>query len=622
MKWRAPRSYRPVALLPPELCNQIAAGEVLERPASAVKELVENALDADARRIEVEVLDGGKSLIRVSDDGWGMQRQDAENALLRHATSKIETVADLSRIATMGFRGEALASIASVARVSVHTQPRDGAAGTRLEVEGGKITEVREVAAAPGTVIEVRDLFFNTPARLKFLKGDAAEMRRIYAILEKIALAWYDVHFRFVSQGRLRFEVVAHQNQMERVLGLLGRPLHDALYPLPELPPLDGVAVRGYFGEPSFEVKGGAGLHLFVNGRPVQDRTVGAAVQAAYRDLSRGRSPAVLLMLEVEAHKVDVNVHPTKIEVRFANTDAVFRTVYRALREGLAQTPWVTPTPLVAPTSAIAEANGSRVELPRAPMRPGLWDATPWQGKAVVPQALPLWPRAEGVRGGSDVGEDGAWRAGPSAAEAVPPSERGGEGAFFGSLRYVGQIAQTYLLTEDGQGLVIIDQHAAHERMTYERLVAADAARALEIQRLLFPVMVELDGLRAATLEEHQGVLGEMGFELSAFGGNTWVIQAVPAILVGGDYEGMLRSVLDELSSHGWSGGVADAKHALFSRMACHGSVRAGQHLALEEVQALLRDMDAVDFRGHCPHGRPVYFRLSLEEIERRFGRR
>ncbi len=635
-----PASSMPrVHLLPPELCNQIAAGEVVERPASAVKELVENALDAGATRIAIDLEEGGRTLIRVTDNGHGMSRQDAELALERHATSKIATLDDLMSIRTLGFRGEALPSIASVSRMTLVTQPHDAMVGTRIVVEGGHIVEKADAASAPGTRIEVRDLFYNTPARLKFLKRVPTELRRVQMTLQRIALMWYGVQFRFTHKGRKRLDVAGHESFSDRLLAVLGREAHTGLYPIPELSDVGGVTATGYFSAPSLTARGTGSQYTFVNGRYIQDRTIQAAIKAAYRELiPNGRAPVVAVMLDVPPELVDVNVHPTKVEVRFQDTDAIFRAVFRGLRDGLARTPWtgqdetpgirttLAPTRLAhgdpGPYAPGRRLGGDETSLQSGPPAAqkhlrGLYgehteSAPAWVSKLFGGGPAPgLIPAGEGSEEHGDDGVCGGY-----------DSDALGGDQYFSRLRYIGQLARMYLLTTDGAGLVVVDQHAAHERISFERLKGAWRDRAPEYQQLLFPVQLELDALRAATLEEHLEFFHSVGFEIEPFGGTVFAIKTVPGILAGARYIQVVRDAIDDLSHVERTSRFDEALESVLSRMACHGSVRAGDDLTAEEAYALFAQMDQIDFRAHCPHGRPVSFKISLEELEKRFERR
>ncbi|OIP28793.1 MAG: hypothetical protein AUK47_29040 [Deltaproteobacteria bacterium CG2_30_63_29] len=616
-----------IQLLPPALCNQIAAGEVIERPASAVKELVENSIDAEARSITVELEDGGRQLIRITDDGIGMVPEDAELALQRHATSKIRTVEDLSAILTLGFRGEALPSIASVSKMTLTTQPKDALVGTRIEVDGGRIVSIREAAAAPGTCIEIRNLFFNTPARLKFLKQVPTELRRVQASLQQLALVNHDIHIKLIHGGTKRFDVPPNLELGDRLLAILGRETYDSLFPLPSLPTVAGCTIRGYFGAPSLHSRGNASQFTFVNGRFVKDRTISAAISTAYRELMhKGQTPVVGLMLEVPPAFVDVNVHPTKIEVRFQDNDVIFRTVFRALREGLAKAPWTgqspqtptrkatwsfdVPTDEDEPTTTDPTEDLRTVDTPVQRKLAGLYNN----------ESAPDWVTRlmQTARATDDSAPDGPTVTLPARLRDVgPPGE-----AYFSRLVYIGQFAKSYLIANDGGGLVIIDQHAAHERITFERLKSSWRHRTPEAQQLLFPVQLELDALRAAIVEEFHAFFEEVGFDIEPFGHNTFAIKAVPGILSGAKTDRVLRDAIDDLSNSDRSTRLEEAKESVLSRMACHGSVRAGDHLTPDEAYALFTQMDTIDFRGHCPHGRPVYFKLPIEELEKRFDRR
>ncbi|MDX9720868.1 MAG: DNA mismatch repair endonuclease MutL [Myxococcota bacterium] len=635
---------RAVRLLPPELCNQIAAGEVIERPASVVKELVENALDAGASRIRVDIEEGGRKLIRVSDDGWGMSASDARTALLRHATSKIASVEDLNAIRTLGFRGEALAAIASVSHTTLATRVARADTGCLIEVSGGRIQDEREAGLAPGTSIEVRELFFNTPARLKFLKSDLAELRRIQTMLQRLAMVAPGVHVQLFVDGRARLDVPPHQALSDRVLSLLGAETHAALRPLESSDSDDDYRVGGLYSDPRLHYRSGTPSYVFVNGRWVQDRTISAAINTAYRDLlPSGRVALVVLLLELPPEFVDVNVHPTKIELRFRDSDRVFRLVYHRLRDALGRS---TPTDV---------ASAEEPERAASAPRPAL--SMPAQ-QASLPLSRPLddfLQRAAGIRDAgsaptlypqlsSKSAELACDAAGHAGAEAPQDSARmlesqisrvldaGREGPHeasmgqtstgYSDLRYIGQLAHTYLLASDGRGLVVIDQHAAHERITYQRLLAARAGQPIAQQRLLFPELLELDALRAAALEEFGDYFASLGFELEPFGAGSFALHAVPAMLAGSAHEKLIKEALTELVHHERSQRIDEAYEAVIARMACHASVRAGQSMSAEEAYSLFAQMDEVEFRGQCPHGRPVSFRMSLDEIERRFGRR
>lgn len=643
-----------VAVLPPELANQIAAGEVVERPSSVVKELVENSLDAGARRIEVTIEEGGRNVIRIEDDGFGMTRENALRALERHATSKISSVDDLFSIATLGFRGEALPSIGSVSRMEIRTKPHGELSGTRLYIEGGVLQEVEDVGMAAGTTITIEELFFNTPARLKFMKAPGTEARHITEMLMRMALARPDVRFVLRRDGKVRLDLPNVESLKDRILELLGRDVYDDLYPTAEYPAIGGVVARGYFSRAGHNQRSSTNIYTFVNGRYVNDRTIRAAIQGAYRQLlDAGRYPSVILFVDVPFHLVDVNVHPAKTEVRFHDTQPIYRAVYHALADALAQAPWLSQEAksyalrsaarnaeedgsedfegggqFVSPTMARLEPLNARhrrlseLEPAGGPGRSFGEFSSPFLGalegdhdpislqqgfalSAAAPLGLP--PRVQ-------LGEAGM----------MPPdseSENSGAG-YFSTLRVIGQFRRAYILCEDMAGIVIIDQHAAHERIGFERLRALFAKEHKETQPLLFPLRIELDALRTDCLEENLAFFQDAGFEIEPFGGQTFVLKSVPAVLSKARHERLIRDALDDLSNLGRSDRVNEAMEAILARMACHAVVRGPTPLSIEECESLLHQMDEIEFRANCPHGRPVYYRIPLFELEKSFERR
>lgn len=614
-----------------DLANQIAAGEVVERPASAVKELVENALDAGARRVRVELEKGGLSLIRVVDDGHGMSADDARLCIERHATSKLTEREQLFAIGTYGFRGEALPSIASVSRFSLTTKPHDVLGGTRIEVEGGHVADIRDVGAPPGTEVEVRDLFFNTPARLKFLKRESTELRHVTETLQRLALAYPETHFSVSHNGRTYLDLPSVDDVAQRLVTILGRDDARDMYPL--LPAeQDGVTCSGYFSQPRLTRRTSAGVWTFVNRRYIRDRSVQSAIRVGYQNMiDRGRYPVVLLYLDVPVDTVDVNVHPMKTEVRFHQTDAVFRAVRRAIANSLAEAPWV-------PTGAEgAPAPTSRRESAHAPSAPSAEQETlPIRSYTLRTDRRFDAGRTSGTGSGASAG----WVAGGTAPDAPVAREADGVGptsdaargasdgalasrsAFFQSLHYIGHFRGTYLLASDGDGLVVVDQHAAHERIWFERLRLAWYERRREVQPLLVPQVLSFTPVRAATMSAHLEFFEGLGFEIEPFGGTEFALKSAPVVLGQRPLRPLLRDTLDELAEYGASNRLDDAIDAILLRMACHGSIRAGDVQNAQEVSQLFRELDAVDFGANCPHGRPVYFRLSIEELETRFDRR
>jgi DNA mismatch repair protein MutL len=596
-----------IQVLPRGLVNQIAAGEVVERPASVVKELVENALDAGARQIQVEIEEGGLGLVRVADDGCGMGCEDALLALERHATSKLRDADGLAAIATMGFRGEALPAIASVCRMRLDTcDGTEGAPGTRLVLDGGRLVERGAVARTRGTTVEVRDLFFNTPARRKFMRAPPAEAGHASEAVLRLALARPDVGFSLRSGGRAALGSPPGSPLADRAAAALGR---DAAR---HLLPVEGgrgeVRVRGLSTAPDHSEATGRALYLYVNGRYVRDRGAAHAVLRAYAGtLPHGRFPAGVLFVELPPGRVDVNVHPQKLEVRFADPRGVLDALFHAVAESLRTAPWLR--------------HGARGSSP-APEDPGAPPAA-----AAVPVA--------GEEVAAVLAEARAVAA--SAAPALPPCANGafafpvapGPGAaprapgYFGALRYVGQHARTYLLCEaPGGALVVVDQHASHERLLFHRLREAWLARTLAVQPFLVPQVVTLPPAPARALEAAAGELHSLGLELEPFGGDAFSVTGAPAAVGGVDLRALLADLAQQLEEVDRPTAIEEVLHALLATMACHAAIRAHQDLTPEEARALLDGLDAIDFKGRCPHGRPVVFELSLEDLERRVGRR
>ena len=596
---------RPVRRLPDALVDRIAAGEVVERPASVVKELVENALDANAGRIRVEVRGGGARLVSVTDDGLGMSAADARLALERHATSKLRAMEELPGIRSFGFRGEALPAIASVSRFRLRTRRRGADEGFELRIENGELLEARSAAGPEGTRIEVADLFGAVPARRKFLKKDSTEWGHVADWLSRAALALPGVHFDVLREDRPALAWPATDDPLVRMAAVLGE--REAANLLEAQRDHGDLGIRAFVSRPDAHRPTGSGIHLFVNDRPVRDKTMRHALLQVMRDvLPRGRFPTALLFLDVSAGGVDVNVHPAKWEVRFADPQSIHRLVSTAVRDAMAGRGWLRDGSS-APTDPRSSAPGWVRELPPHgtarsagdPESPGDWL---FAGREAGPD--------EGTRGTAGQG-----------ALAAPPYR-------FADLRLLGQLLGTYLLAEDKQGLVLIDQHAAHERVLYERMrarwLAGDAAR----QGLLVPLTLELEvSAREALLAEPE-LTGRLGFELEAFGGAAVAVRAVPELLAERDPAGLVRGLAEELRESGGAAAalragthILDSADHLFASMACHAARRAGEVLAEPEQRALLDALDAIPWAPTCPHGRPVAIPISRGEIERRFGR-
>jgi DNA mismatch repair protein MutL len=602
--------------LPSDLANQIAAGEVVERPASVVKELVENALDAGATRVKVELEQGGVALVRVSDDGDGMDAGDAVLALERHATSKIAASEDLFQLHTFGFRGEALPSIGSVSRLRLLTRARGAGEGTEVLVDGGAAPVARPAGAAEGTSVEVRDLFFNVPARRKFLKSTGTEAAHVTEAMLLAALARPEVSFFLVRDGRAAREWLRAGSRRERVARAIeGERLETCLG---ERGPMK---IEAHLAPPERARAGAVGLHLLVNGRPVRDRALARAVAQAYGSvLEPGRYPVGVVYLEVPLDQVDVNVHPQKAEVRFAEGRALYDAVTRELHLALSRAfnlpalgaarPWATPRP--PPVSSEASTTRFVRALPDpaedvvaagAPRDP--WDLAP--GESSPPDSLSERITLEST---------------PDGGVAAPDARAGlfeGTG-FYASLEFIAQVRATFLVCSGSDGLYVLDQHAAAERVTFHRLRKAFEARTMATQRLLIPDIVELLPTEVATLEEHARAVEALGIELRPVGANAVAVHAVPTLLVRSRPERIVRDLVAELGRAARRP-FGDAADNVLSTMACHGSIRAGDVVTREEAMALLRALDGIDFAGHCPHGRPVVTRIGYDELERRVGR-
>ena len=591
--------------LPPELINQIAAGEVIERPSSVVKELVENSLDAGATRIEVEIEAGGARLIRVRDDGGGIAADELPLAVASHATSKIGSFDDLEHVASMGFRGEALASVSSVARFALTSRAQDQDAAFRIEVDGGRLQAARPAQHPQGTSVEVRDLFYNVPARKKFMRAERTEFAHIDDLLKSLALARGSVEFRLSHNGKpVRIWKAARdeQAQLQRVAEVLGDE-----FPAQSLR-IDhaaaGLHLSGWVGLPTASRAQADSQYFYVNGRLVRDRIVAHAVRQAYADvLFHGRHAAFVLYLELDPAGVDVNVHPAKHEVRFREQrlvhDFLFRTLHEALaqtRAGLGTLPATEPTPMAS--------------YPYASPAPVAWPGPSSQSRlSLGTREAPLADYAA-LLGAS-----------PSIAVAPPPLPETAEGEAPPLGFAIAQLKNIFVLAENAHGMVLVDMHAAHERITYEKLKAGRVTSNLRSQVLLVPLSIAVSAKEAAAAEEHAEALAEWGLELSRSGPATIVVRRIPALLEGADVAQLSRDVLSELAQHGSSRRLQELENELLSTMACHGSVRAGRRLTLPEMNALLREMEATERSGQCNHGRPTWVQLSLAELDKLFMR-
>ena len=608
-------SERLIHILPEQVASQIAAGEVVERPASAVKELVENSLDAGAGRIDVTIERGGCARFAVADDGCGMSREDAILALRRHATSKIRSGADLVAIRTLGFRGEALAAIASVARMTLRTRSA-GAAAVELAAVGGEIEEIRDSAAAQGTLIDVRDLFFNTPARLKFLKTVATEQGAIAEAIQRVALANHRVAFSLIADGRVLFDLPRSASPLERVRQLFGVKLAERMLGFEG--GREPVRVRGLATMSQESFASARMIFTFVNGRVVRDKLLARAITQAYQTLlPRGRYPAVVLFVELRHEEVDVNVHPMKTEVRFRNSGAVFEAVYHALRERLSNQSEAAQDQVADAAVPVAAASvDTAATLGRAPE--SNFSAPAIDAARAEPRALRLVPDpARSIATQRALGLGFAAAADPVRADAHPEAGV----PMYSQLRVLGQIFAGYIALESDEGMLLVDQHAAHERVTFEKLRAELRAGGVRIQALLVAATLELNPARAAQIHGAIPELRAMGFEVESFGPSSLVLKGTPAVFGPEGGARLLSDMIDSIGDAPIRAGGEAAFENLLKQLACHGSVRVGRVLETAEIHALLAELDRTEFKTNCPHGRPVHIRFARGQIERMFRR-
>lgn len=636
---------RPIQALPDQLISQIAAGEVVERPASVVKELLENALDAGARALRVVLDEGGVKRIAITDDGCGIPPEELPLALMRHATSKIRSLAELEAVGSLGFRGEALASIASVAYVSITSRTAQAAHATRIDAQSG---EIAPAAGAIGTVIEVRDLYYNTPARRKFLKSEQTELGHCLEMVRRVALSRPDVAISVLHNGR----AVDHWNPgdpAQRSAKILGEAFAGAHLPLEER--AGPIAVYGFAGLPTASRTRSDQQYFFVNGRFVRDRLLTHAVRAAYEDVLHGeRYPSYVLFLDIPPESVDVNVHPSKIEVRFRDSRSIHQFVFHAVQRALARHAGAAPDTTAGAHAAHLEANpaaagpvtgqGQGTWLPQARMR---------QGSLPVAQPLALYDALYGGRGASapadGTGVAGAYSTGAGASSgsdwAVRDQAAGGQaaggfdtasstsgppGASLPEEDHplgfaLGQVHGVYVLAQNTRGLVIVDMHAAHERILYEQFKEALVAQTVALQPLLIPLTLTADPIEIGTVEEHRETLAALGFDIAVLSPTTLAVRAVPALLKDADLQMLARAVLSDLHAYGGSRVLTERQHEMLGTLACHHAVRANRRLTLDEMNSLLRQMEATERADQCNHGRPTWFQLTLADLDRLFMR-
>ena len=609
-----------IRVLPPNLVNRIAAGEVVERPASALKEIVENALDAGATRVAVAIRDGGRALIAVTDDGCGMTPDEIALAVERHATSKLPD-GDLTHIDHFGFRGEALPSIGAVARLSITSRPHGADAAWCLAVEGGVKNDPVPAAHPPGSRVEIRDLFFATPARLKFLKTPRTEANHALDAVTRLAMAHPQVGFSFSDDGRERLTLAPEKSdlfnsRLSRLRAIMGRDFAEAAVAVDV--EREGLRLTGYAGLPTFNTGTTQNQYLFVNGRPVRDRLLLGAVRGAYRDvLAHDRHPALALFLTVDPEFVDVNVHPAKAEVRFRNPGLVRAMIVSGLKSAIGDAGYRAADAASALTAAFRPepgyggsgggyGHGSTARAnPYAAFDAALaFQAPPGANEAAALPGLSLKP------GGAARGSGG---------ENAPSPPENGEAFPLGQAR--AQLHETYIVAQTASGLVLVDQHAAHERIVLERIKAEIAVNGVKRQVLLLPEVVELDEAAADRLLDRDAELAGLGLTVEHFGADAVVVREIPAALGQTDVRALIREIADSLAEWDDASALTDRLDRILATIACHGSVRAGRRLSVEEMNALLRQIERTPRGGQCNHGRPTYVELKRADIERLFGR-
>jgi DNA mismatch repair protein MutL len=580
-----------IRLLPETLISQIAAGEVVDRPASVLKELLENSLDAGASDIDVSLANGGIKQIRVADNGSGIERDDLPMAFARHATSKIASLEDLEQVRTLGFRGEALASVASVARVAVRSRAAGAPRAFGVSAEGGSVGAVQPVAHPFGTTVEVDDLYYNTPARRKFLKSDATEFAHCEDVFVRVALSHPEITFTLRHNGRVAARF-APSTPAQRIAAALGSEFAGSMRPIEA----NGspLTLAGFAGSPAYTRASRDAQFVYVNGRFVRDKVLAHALRDAYRDVLHGeRHPAYVLFLEIDPRSVDVNVHPAKTEIRFREARAVHQFVFHAVAKALSGTASEAPPAVAAP---VAAGHSIRPSASQAPL--GL--AQPVASYSAM---------FAGRRAGS----------GPALAESPAADTGPSEAPPLGFA--LAQLHGIYILAQNRDGLILVDMHAAHERILYEKLKAAFDSRAMNTQKLLIPSTFHADRLDIATVEEHGATLNLLGFDVAAISPFALAVRAIPSMLSDADAAELARAVLRDIREYGASRVLTERRDELLGTMACHGAVRANRALTIPEMNALLREMEETERSGQCNHGRPTWYQMSLEDLDKLFMR-
>jgi DNA mismatch repair protein MutL len=574
-----------IRILSEDLILKIAAGEVVERPASVVKELTENSIDAEATSILCDIKAGGMESIRVVDNGCGMSREDALLAMERYATSKVQNEEDIHAIQTLGFRGEALPSIASVSKMRLITRNATSQVGTEVYRETGIEVRVCDAGSPVGTSVDIRNLFYNTPVRRRFLKSVNTEFSHIHRVVDQMALSKPTIQFRLVHDGREILNAPKTNDPSIRIEAILGRDTYEGLTPVEFRD--ESISLTGYIGKPTLTLSTGKSIFTYVNGRFVRDRTVNRSIFDAYRTLiPRDRYPIAIVFIDLSPHRIDVNVHPTKREIRFRDQEKVYRSIHQALQSQLRTVP----------------------------------------GDARISRAIETYWQEKGIHGGirEGAGEYGATEGENGGRNLLFPEFFPGDqpGGFYSSLFPLGQIGGTYIVCQGPQGLVIIDQHAAHERVLFEKLKHQLGNAAVVRQVLLFPHMMELSPAEEHMLGVYKDELEKWGMEIDAFGGTTFAVKSIPQVVAGEDVESLVKDIIGELSSEDRAPQKEAVTERIFTIMACHGAIRGNRALKDEEMQTLLSDLGKIDFASTCPHGRPIFSEIDYPHLDKLFKRR
>ena len=575
-----------IKVLSENLVNQIAAGEVVERPASVVKELVENSIDAGADKITIEVKDAGKTLIRISDNGKGMTKEDLKLAIQRHATSKIADESDLWKISTMGFRGEALASIASVSKMNIRSKMENDIAGNEIKIEASSVISENEIGMSQGTQIEVENLFYNTPARQNYLKKDSTELNHISSLLNTIALAKPGIAFKLIHNDKTVFDLPRVTDLISRISDIFGKSTADAMLPI--FYGGSEFQLGGFIGKPLLSRSTTQHQYVFVNGRPIQHYLLANRIKAAYHSmLMEDKKPVFLLNIKIDPALIDVNVHPRKLEIRFEDQQTIVRIIYSAVKTALDKANLI-------PKGFTESRNYMSDSFPKKEAKAFSFGIP----KNTVPQAIDF---TKNIMQG---------RAPMNLEENIP------------SIKSITQIANSYIVAEDESGLVLIDQHAAHERVRYEELMNQFENQEKSVQPLLVPQEMELSTDEINLINENKEIFEKLGFEIEEFGGKTFVINAVPTCLSGEDLDPVIKGVLDDIKNHKSPSNMQGRIEEILTYMSCRSAIKFGQTLSLEEMQALIDQMQELKRPFTCPHGRPTMISLTLSELEKMFGRK